>query len=105
MGLDYAPSDTYRTEFQAFLKTHPQLAARLLYGSDWHMPRVALIGRNYLDGIERLVPDDLRSRTMGWNAVDYLGLRPHEPTRERLAHFYRKHGIEGRIAWMDKIRA
>ena len=75
----------------------------MMYGSDWHMPSVAQTGKDYLEGVESMIPSRLRVQTMGGNAVAFLGLAKDQPTRRRLERFYERNKLSGRIPWMEKI--
>jgi hypothetical protein len=105
------------TEFAKLLTRPPApgcapLAERLMYGTDWDMMVIeGKATRGYLDDFmtmfgqlaakHDLNPDgDLVNRFFGLNAVEYLGLRVGQRTRQRLDDFHRGHP---QPAWMAKV--
>lgn len=97
-----AERDRVMGRMAALLSAHPQMAERVMYGSDWSM-----IGREpghqaYLDGAIKafrnldLSPAQMQA-VMGGNAARYLGLDRNGKQRQRLDRFhgdnpvYRKH--------------
>ncbi len=90
------------------------LAERLMYGTDWDM--IVIEGKataGYLDDFQAMFdrlaatsgldPDkDLVNRFFGLNAIEYLGLRPGQCTRQRLDDFHRG---RPQPAWMAKVPA
>jgi len=105
------------TEFVKLLTRPPApgcapLAERLMYGTDWDMMVIeGKATRGYLDDFmtmfgqlaakHDLNPDgDLVNRFFGLNAVEYLGLRAGQRTRQRLDDFHRGHP---QPAWMAKV--
>jgi hypothetical protein len=105
------------TEFAKLLTRPPApgcapLAERLMYGTDWDMMVIeGKATRGYLDDFmtmfgqlaakHDLNPDgDLVNRFFGLNAVEYLGLRAGQRTRQRLDDFHRGHP---QPAWMAKV--
>lgn len=96
--------DTHREVFLKFLARNRKLAEKMMYGTDWNMPQIAQIGNHYLPVIRSLVPEQLRSQTMGLNAAEFYGLRPGENNRERLKLFYQARGVSlGKVSWMTKL--
>jgi len=96
--------DTHREIFLKFLAKNRKLAEKVMYGTDWNMPQIAKIGRYYLPAIKSLIPEELRSKTMGLNAGEFYGLRPGENNRERLERFYLTRGVPlERVSWMTKL--
>ena len=95
----------YQDAFRSFLSDNKAVGQNMMYGSDWHMPSVAAVGKDYLAEIEAMIPEVLRPRTMGLNAIDFLGLAPGRTTRARLERFYRAKDVHHRIPWMEKIAA
>lgn len=94
----------YKQAFLQFLKTHPALAQRMMYGSDWHMPGEAPIGTHYLSTIRSLVPTHLQQSTMGHNAVKFFGLAKGESNRDRLEAFYKANEVPlDNVAWIKKV--
>lgn len=104
---DQRDGGRYARAFEAFLskRSHRKLLDRILYGSDWHMPGISVLGPDYLNMIEATLPSkSARKRIMGQNAARFYKLRQGEANRERLARFYRDNGLElGQILWMDRI--
>jgi len=95
----------------------PNPSSRMMYGTDWFF---LIEEANYakyfqeftamLNAIDRgLSPSPaVTARIFGWNAVDWLGLRKGEPTRQRLEAFYCSRGMD--LAnhppqWMRKIES
>ncbi len=96
--------DTHREVFLKFLARNRKLADKMMYGTDWNMPQIAQIGNHYLPVIRSLVPEQLRSQTMGLNAAEFYGLRPGENNRERLKLFYQARGVSlEKVSWMTKL--
>lgn len=91
-------------DFAALYAAWPPLASRLMYGSDWHMPQVAILGRDYIRGMASLTPAPQQRRFFGHNAARFYGLQKGAPTRLRLEAFYRKNGIPlAEVEWLRKI--
>lgn len=97
---DFAPA------FTRFLKAHPALAGRVMYGSDWHMPDASRAGPQYLPLMEGLMPEPARAGAMGLHAAEFFGLAPGRRTRKRLEAFYDRNGIAPeQIPWMARLDA
>lgn len=79
----------YEAAFQKFLAQNPVLKQRLIYGSDWHMPGTALIGRDYIRLVKELFPfaNEL-NRVMGTRAANLYGLRRGTLNLARLEAFF-----------------
>jgi predicted TIM-barrel fold metal-dependent hydrolase len=107
------------TEFAKLLARPPApgrapLAERLMYGTDWDM--MVIEGKataGYLDDFQAMFDrlavkpgldpgHDLVNRFFGLNAIEYLGLRPGQRTRQRLDDFHRG---RPQPAWMAKVGA
>jgi len=97
-------------------KDSAALAQRLMYGSDWEMLIIAgAANTGYLADFEQIFAQldsdstlgakgKLSDRFFGFNAVNYLSLRPGSATRTRLDAFYTAHGIRT-PQWAHKIIA
>lgn len=68
----------------------PQFEGRVMYGSDWHMPSIAMENRSasYLSAIRDAVPGRMRSAVMGKTALRFFRLSDGQ-NRDRLEAFYR----------------
>jgi hypothetical protein len=88
------------------------LAQRLMYGSDWEMLIIeGTASKNYLNIFERIfskldhdpIPGTSgRAQFFGFNAANYLSLRPGSATRRRLDAFYSTRGIPT-PQWVPKV--
>ncbi|KIC08171.1 hypothetical protein RA19_19505 [Leisingera sp. ANG-M1] len=79
----------YAEAFKRFLAGNPQVTRQLVYGSDWHMPGTALVGKAYFGRLRSLLPKgEPRRQIMGERAADLFGLRPGTPNLERLERFF-----------------
>jgi hypothetical protein len=97
--------ENFRGAFVELLSQYPEIGARLMYGSDWHMPKVAVIGRQYYKGMRGLIPQEIRNRVMGMTAVDFFGLRKWYATRHRLEDFYFRNKVPvGKVPWLRKLK-
>lgn len=98
-------------------KGSASLAHRFLYGTDWEMTLTEGAIGGYLSEFVKLMDEieqrpairaaglaNLSGRFFGANAVDWLGLRKGEPSRERLDAFYAKAGVP-KPDWMVKVDA
>jgi predicted TIM-barrel fold metal-dependent hydrolase len=103
-----------QTAYQQSLAEHNKLASHLMYGTDWSL--LEMVGNNevYMQRFAQLLssvsgaacpahsPEDC---FFGWNAVDYLGLRPvtsGQNSRSRLESFYARHCMP-EPSWMQKL--
>lgn len=91
-----------------------QLPSHLLYGTDWSL--LGQVGNNdvYMQRFAQLFAHisaaacpghSAEDCFFGWNAVEYLGLRPGMPgknARSRLEAFYARHCMPEPI-WMQKV--
>lgn len=108
-GVSDTLTDEYADAFRTFLEAHSEkLARQAMYGTDWHMPGVSIVGSKdqYQRLIEGLLPaGEYRKRVMGGNAADFFGLKSGCPTRQRLEIFYRAHGVTDlrTIHWMERL--
>ena len=103
-----------QTELANLLRRTPLLGERLMYGTDWEMVVIeGSLTTGYLDDFmavfDQLAADsslnprgDLVNRFFGRNAVEYLGLRKGNATRQRLDAFHRGRPQPG---WMAKVDA
>lgn len=92
----------HAARLQAIASDPAGLGDRLLYGSDWHM-FAALSGvdrydRRMKEHLSEALGDEGVPRIMGGNALRFLGLRSG-PARNRLEHFYARHGIAHPAWW------
>ena len=107
----YSYKGDYARGFTAFMDDKQEdLRARVLYGTDWHMPGISVLGQGdlYQRMIENVIPagarGDYKQRVMGLNAVEFFGLQEGGANRERLRRFYDRHGLDdGDIPWMARI--
>lgn len=105
----------YLSAFKALNDQHKKLRKKLIYGTDWHMPRAAKTGAEFLPLIERLLDESglsaEKSAIMGTRAAEVFGLGSRAQTRSRLETFYKRRGQDflGRpltandIDWMTKM--
>lgn len=94
----------YKELFENFIDSHEELAKKMMYGTDWHMPTVAQQGHKYLLSVQDFLPDKFMDSAMGLNAVDFYGLAEGRDTRKRLEVFYDRHGLDlNKIPWMSKV--
>lgn len=103
----------YKAALREFLGCHKHVAQRLMYGSDWHMPSVARVGKRYLPAMQDLLADvlgrdsDNFHNTMGGNTAEFLKLRKGEIPRQRIDKFLTEHGIgvdeEKPVGWREKV--
>jgi predicted TIM-barrel fold metal-dependent hydrolase len=105
--------------YAAAYNVNPLLATRMLYGTDWnlllHIGNVQDYQKRFQALADGLPNADsvvgghtVRERFLGWNAVDYLGLRMGEPNRIRLEAFYKANGLDtsnptNKPEWMTKV--
>jgi hypothetical protein len=105
--------------YEVTYNANPLLATRMLYGTDWnlllHIGNVQSYQKRFQALADGLPNADsvvgghtVRERFLGWNAVDYLGLRKGECNRVRLEAFYKADGMDtsnpaNKPAWMTKV--
>jgi hypothetical protein len=108
-----------QVRYAAAYNANPLLATRMLYGTDWnlllHIGNVQGYQKRFQALADGLPHADsavgghtIRERFLGWNAVDYLGLRVGEQNRTRLEAFYKANGLDtshpdSKPAWMIKV--
>jgi predicted TIM-barrel fold metal-dependent hydrolase len=90
------------------------LAQRLMYGTDWLMTLIeGPANESYLARFEEIFSaldrdpslgarGQLSNRFFGRNAMEFLGLRRREKTRDRLERFYARHGVSA-PSWTAKV--
>ena len=102
---DYsADRGDYARAFERFMQENVVLHDSTMYGTDWHMPEVSAIGPEYLDLIEKLLPEAAKDRIMGQNAARFFGLRQGDKTRKRLEEFYSRNGVPlEKVTWMARV--
>jgi len=94
----------YNRLFLDFIDGNDDLAQKMMYGTDWHMPEVAPLGSRYLSSVQDFLPPELMDNTMGLNAVEFYGLARGRATRKRLEAFYSRHDLDlKKIPWIAKI--
>ena len=95
----------------------PLFASRMMYGTDWNLLQVTGDIHDYqrrfqalaegLSNANQVVDGHLvKDRLLGWNAVDYLGLRKGDSARSRLEAFYAANGLNiatQKPEWMRKV--
>lgn len=80
---------SYAIAFERFLRDNRHITRHMIYGSDWHMPGTARIGRRYIDLVRNLLPEGPdRRQIMGERAADVFGLRPGTVNMARLEQFF-----------------
>ena len=94
------------------------LPTRMMYGTDWNLLMHIGNVENYQTRFQALaaqLPEapkiigkhSVQDRFLGWNAVDYLGLRKNDQTRKRLEAFYAANGLTlsptQMPEWMRKV--
>ena len=92
-------------------------AKRLMFGTDWNLVMVSgdigAYEQNFVelfDGLQNgnqiVDGHKIKDRFFGWNAVEFLGLRSGERTRQRLEDFYTRNGVDFKNnppLWMAKV--
>lgn len=92
-------------------------AQRLMYGTDWNLVMVSGdIGdyeKNFValfeglqNGNQLIDGHKVKDRFFGWNAVEFLGLKSGDRTRQRLEDFYTRNGLDFKQnppLWMAKV--
>ena len=106
-GLASPEHRTALLEFTgAFVREFDPGGEHLLYGSDWIMLGREANAERYLDVVSAAIrtvcsDDSCLDRFMWGNASRYLGLRPGEPNRMRLDHYYDKHRLDA--SWLRSL--
>lgn len=97
--------ERFTRNFVDLLRSSPEVAGRLMYGSDWYMvasrPRNPEYYRRFAELMQRTLRPEAVPMTVGGNAVRFLGLRKGERNRERLDGFYRANNVDP--AWRAKV--
>lgn len=106
-AYDIQDGGQYAKAFTAFMKKFKALAKRTMYGSDWHMPEVSVIGPAYRELVEAAIPEEMRPDVMGLNAVRFFGLQKGGRNRDRLEKFYEKNGYSAsqirNFRWVSRV--
>jgi predicted TIM-barrel fold metal-dependent hydrolase len=69
------------------------VSKKLLYGSDWYMLSDVHNWSEYLHNFMSVIDDSYRTRFFGLNAVDFLGLKKFDQTRNRIDAFLEKNRV------------
>lgn len=80
-----------RELFSSVLTERSTFVDNIMYGTDWHMPNAAKIGREYYDGMTYIISNARSTEInniMGQNAVRFFGLDAGQQNRARLQEFY-----------------
>ena len=111
LGGGCGENGKYAEKFGEFMATtqaewNGQFHRRLLYGSDYHMPSVARVGRRYLEAIMGAIPyaPEEKADILGRNTVELYGLQEGGTGRRRLIDFYARHGLNRQdIPWIRRV--